>query len=319
MIRKHLIMFMFFCLISSSFLFSAETFNKVLAVVNDEIITLYDYNQRKDELYKALSQRYKGEELTKKFIEEEKDLLESMIEGKLIISEAKKLDIEVEKDLELHMENIKKQYDFKDNAELRKAIEERGMKFSDWKKNMKQYIMRQRLIQKKIGDKAKVENNEMTEYYSNNKNKFKIPAEYEVLAIYLKEVDITGDIEDIKKKIEADLQSDNFSEIAQKYSSEPLKSNKGKLGKLKENELDPALLEELKNMTEGKVSNWIKYKEGWMKLKLENKKEFKIRPFKDVQENIRRELVQKKREKYFNEYLEELKKKAFIKKYTDKK
>ena len=88
---------------------AAETINKFVAVVNDEVITQQDVDQLLAVLYAQFSQQYRGDELLKKMEEVRKDILNQIIEDKLILSRAKELGIKVtESEINERLEYIKK-------------------------------------------------------------------------------------------------------------------------------------------------------------------------------------------------------------------
>ncbi len=300
--------------------FSQEIADKILAVVNDEIITLYDYQSRAAELYKFLSQSLRGEKLQKIYEKQKSQLLDMMIEEKLLISKAKELDINADADIDLYIENIKKQNKIESDEKLKKILSKGGLTYEDWKKNLKKQIIQQKVIQKAMGDKVKIENTALMDYYNKHKEEFRKEAEYEIMAIYLLESDYPGDqIKNIKDKIDKELQRKEFSKVAAEFSSEPLKSKKGNLGIFKKSELDSVILNSVKKLKKGEISKWIQYKEGWIKIKLKDLKKSKIIPFKDVQDKIYEKLYKIKREKFLKQYVKKLKKEGYIKIYNNKK
>ena len=294
-------------------IFPQENVDKILAIVNDEIITQYDYNKALEELTKFLSRTYQGEAFKKALKKAKKTLLDNMIQEKLLLSKAKELDINADQDIDLYIENIKKDNKIESDEKLKEALRKEGMNYNEWKNKLKKQIIQQKLIQKVLGDKIKVENLEMTEYYDKNKEQFKIPAEYKIFAIYIDPTDLNEDVENYKKKIDEALKKEKFSEVASKFSSEPLKSKKGNLGTFKEGELAPQILDIVKNLKKGEISGWEPYKDGWIKVKVVDKKDATIPPFQDIQEKVYKVLYAKKRGKLLKEYVEKLKKESYIK------
>jgi peptidyl-prolyl cis-trans isomerase SurA len=306
-------------LLFTAFGFSQEIADKILAIVNNEIITLHDYQTRAEELYKFLSQRLRGEKLLKAYTKQKNQLLDMMIEEKLLISKAKELDINADADIDLYIENIKKQNKIESDEQLKKILSKEGIKFEEWKKNLKKQIIQQKVIQKAMGDKIKIENTALMDYYNKHKEEFRKEAEYNLMAIYLMESDYVGEeIKDIKNKIDKELQKKEFSKIAEEFSSEPLKSKKGNLGIFKKGELDKVILNSVEKLKKGEMSKWIQYKEGWIKVKLKDLKESKILPFKEVQDKIYEKLYKIKREKFLKQYVKKLKKEGYIKIYNKK-
>jgi len=294
-------------------IFPQENVDKILAIVNDEIITQYDYNKALEELTKFLSRTYQGEAFKKALKKAKKTLLDNMIQEKLLLSKAKELDINADQDIDLYIENIKKDNKIESDEKLKEALRKEGMNYNEWKNKLKKQIIQQKLIQKVLGDKIKVENLEMTEYYDKNKEQFKIPAEYKIFAIYIDPTDLNEDVENYKKKIDEALKKEKFSEVASKFSSEPLKSKKGNLGTFKEGELASQILDIVKNLKKGEISRWVPYKDGWIKVKVVDKKDATIPPFQDIQEKVYKVLYAKKRGKLLKEYVEKLKKESYIK------
>ena len=310
---KVLNLLLIIALILSPKLFSQEKVDKVLAIVNDEIITQYDYNRAVEEMVKFLSRSYRGENLKKAIETGKKHLLDNLIQEKLLLSKAKELDISADQDIDLYIENIKKQNKIDSDEKLKEALKQEGLNYKEWKEKLKKQIMQQKLIQKVLGDKIKVENLELTDYYNKHKEDFKKPAEYKIFAIYIDHADIMEDIKAYKEKIDQSLKTKKFSEVASEFSSEPLKSKKGNLGTFKENELAPEILSIVKDLKKGEISDWKQYKDGWIKVKLVDKKNSLIPPFQDVQEKVYNLLYSKKRQKLLKKYVEELKKESYIK------
>ncbi len=310
---KSLALIILLIFLSSFHLFSQKKVDKILAIVNDEIITQYDYDKALRDLTNFLSKSLRGEEFKKALEKGKKSLLDNMIQEKLLISKAKELDISADQDIDLYIENIKKQNKISSDEELKKALSREGINYKEWREKIKKQIVQQKLIQKVLGDKIKVENLELTEYYSKHKEEFKKPAEYKIFAIYIDPTDISEDIDSYKGKIDKLLKEKKFSEVASEYSSEPLKSKKGNLGVFKENELAPEILSIVKKLKKGEISEWENYKDGWIKIKLVDKKKAIIPPFQDVQEKVYNLIYRKKRDKLLKQYVKELKKESYIK------
>ncbi len=288
------------------------TADSIVAVVNNKIITLYDIQLKERMLLGYLkSQGLEGEELQKKFEENKKNILQGLIDEKLLLSKAEELGLEVKNDLELYIENIKKENNLKSDEELKNALLKQGINYEEWKKQLENQILQQKLIQHEMGDKVKVENRELLDYYNNHKDEFKKEAVYTLQAIFISNE--RPEHEEIKKKVKELLKKEKFTKVAEEYSDEPLKKLKGELGVFKESELAKEILSVVKNLKKGEISDWIPYKNGWLLVKLSDFTPEKIPEFKEVQEEIRRKLFFKKRQEFLKEYVEKLRKEAYIK------
>jgi parvulin-like peptidyl-prolyl isomerase len=63
----------------------------------------------------------------------------------------------------------------------------------------------------------------------------------------------------------------------------------------------------------GEITPWIKFKEGWYLVKLEDKKEERLKSFDEARQEIDNKLFNEKRRKRLDEYIKELKEKSYIK------
>ena len=63
----------------------------------------------------------------------------------------------------------------------------------------------------------------------------------------------------------------------------------------------------------GSMTNWIEMPNGWYLLRLEDKKESRIKAFEEVREEIGEKLFSEKSEEGIQKYLDELKNRSFIK------
>jgi len=95
----------------------AEVIDRVAAVVNGRAITLSEINERKAPLAKQLSEIYSGAEREKKVADMEKRVMDSLIEGLLLETEAEKSGVKAsERDIDDAVEDVKKQNSLNDET-----------------------------------------------------------------------------------------------------------------------------------------------------------------------------------------------------------
>ena len=313
---KHVLRTTLFILFCIPLLGAEELVNKVVAVVNDEIVTLYELKTRERGLYAAMSQKFKGKELDDEYAKAKKSLLDAMINEKLLSSKGRELNLDPNERFGVYVENTKKENNLKSDGELKQALEAEGIKFDDWKKMLLAQILQQMVLEKGIQEKvSKIENAEQTEYYEEHKEDFTSPPEYDLLAIYVGKT--TEKAEEKKAEIDKELAGGKeFTQVAGQLSEEPLKSKNGELGNFKKEDLDPILLKDVAELAVGSVSGWIDHKEGWFKVKMKAKKEPHLAPFKEVQERVYNTIANLRQEAYMRNYVEQLKKEGHIKVYS---
>ncbi len=294
-----------------SFLLAGEykLVDEVLAVVGDEIITLSDVKAYEKELYKFLSQKYKGKELEEEFARQKKKILQNLIEKKLLLIKAKEDGINVDQDLKLTMKNMAKQYGFSTVEELERAMEAQGMNVEEWKKAAKENLMQQRLIQKEVDVKLSVTQGEIRSYYERHRDEFSQPARWGLRAIKVKKEE---GAEKRKAEIDRLLMEKGFDE-AVKLSDPPFNSNGGELGEVSEKEIRPEFLPYIKNTPAGKMTPWIEAEDGYYRFLVERYFPASVKPLSQVRKEIEQRILEEKRAKALKEFLEKLKKEIPVK------
>ena len=302
---------------------SSEVIEKIYAVVNDEIITYTELKNFEQGMIANLKQEYQGEELDKIIGERKKELLDSLIDRKLLLSKAKEKNYNVEQYFEAVTKEIMKKNNFTTKEQLKRALTSSGIEYEDWKKYQLDELRTQTLVSNEIGQKIMVENSEIMEHYRKNIKQHTKPAEFSLNCIFLDKVNyftesaLTEKKDEISAKLKAD--KSNFKEIAQEYSELPGTDDKIFLGNFKKGELNAKLEEAALKMKKGESSTWIMTDTGWYIIQLENFKESRLTPLKDVREEIERNIKNEKMQVKIKEYVAQLRNDSHIKIYHEYK
>src|SRR5215472_14432687 len=83
--------------------------NRIIARVNNEIITQRQFERKQQDLRAELAQHYSGPELEVQYKEKSSDMLRSMIDEDLLVQKAKDDDINVETDVVKEMDQIREE------------------------------------------------------------------------------------------------------------------------------------------------------------------------------------------------------------------
>jgi parvulin-like peptidyl-prolyl isomerase len=285
------------------------TADRVLATVNNEAITLSDYQRFIVDI---------GNNTENKNMVDE-TVLKRLIEEKVILHEAIKKGIEVN-DMEVaeKIEEFKRQNALSDE-DFEKTLKEEGMDIHSYKKVIKDKIMSLKLMSVDVDSKVVITDKEIENFYNANKKDFlQSPEKVEVKAIFLKlnkDASLT-EITDLKRKtlkIVARLKDgEDFNSLVEEYSDEPLRSEEGRLGEFSRGTLIPALDDRAFSLKIGEISEPIWVSEGIYVLQLVNKISESLKPIEEVKENIHKHLYEQKREKLFNEWMRTLWERASI-------
>jgi len=203
-------------------------------------------------------------------------VLDQMISEKLLIQEAKDMGLEEDKDI---LEHIKK---------------------------MTEQILVQALIEREILDKVKVNDEEVSEYYEQNKDSF---TEKEQVHLYNILLETEKEAQDILEQLTAGA---DFSEIAIEKSTGPSAAQGGDLGYLSKGTIIPEIEEVIFALEVEELSEVVKTDFGFHILKITEKKPETVKTLEEVKEDIIQTLLPAKQKEAFENLLEKLKGKAEI-------
>ena len=298
--------------ISLGFAF-AEVVEEIYAVVNDEAITGTELKNFEMEMERSLRAQFEGDKLQQALQEFKKELLNKFIEQKLLLSKIKEKNYNVDSDVEIIIQEIKKQNNFASDDDLKKVLQSEGIDFAAWKDQRKEMRKQERLIWDEVGSKIKIDNPQIMEYYRKNTEQFTVPAETTLNCIYLKKNDNGSKPQEKMDLISSELQPGLFAEIAKKHSELPDAANNIVLGKFKKGELDKNLEAAALKLKKNEYSGWIETDNGWYIIQLAEFSEAKLREVKDVREDIIQKLREDQQQVKVKDYIEQLKKESYIK------
>ena len=298
------------------FLFGQDVIEEIVAVVNDDIITLSQFRAEHEEFYRALRAQFKGEELEKRYAAMKENLLEKMITDLLLLQEAEKMGgINPDEQLRLWLENLKKENNMNSDAELIRALQQQGIDFEEWKKRMRENMMREAVIYSEVRGNIVVDDSEIVNYYKLHPEEFTELPEYKLRAIYLSaEGGNEEEVEAKKREINEKISSgEDIGSLAGEYSEGPEKENQGELGSFKKGELEKDLEQAVEKLKVGEMTPWLKVRAGWFLLKLEERKESRLKSFEEARRSIEEKFFNEKSQKKLEEFLKDVKERSHIK------
>ena len=292
-----------------------QVIDEVYAIVNDEIITYSEIKKQEQRYIQEMTAQLTGAELEKQISEMKINLLNSMIDQKVILSRAKEVYDNVDSEVEMRLNDIKQQNNLKSDAELIKALSQEGIVFEEWRKELVDIIKQQKLIYQEVNLKIVIENSEVVALYRENMAKYTIPEIYSLNCIFLNKSGYASDEDLVQKKnqISEALKSQKFEEVAKSFSELPNEEDKMFLGEFKQGELDSKLEEAAFTLALNEHSDWVDTDSGSYILQLFKKTEPRISDLKEVNEQIRSEIFDSKQQVALKEYMDRLRAESYIK------
>ena len=165
----------------------AELIDRIVAVVNNDIITLYDLNRAfkpYEENIKALG--YTPDEERGTLFQVRKDLLDQLINSKLADQEIERAQISVsEKDIDETIERIKASRSASDE-QLREGLASQGMTMAEYRKEIKEQILRNRLVNREVKSKIVVTNEDIKAYYDSHQEEYAGEKKYYLYNLFVR-------------------------------------------------------------------------------------------------------------------------------------
>jgi parvulin-like peptidyl-prolyl isomerase len=185
--------------------------DKIVAIVNNDIITEKDLNDFINFMRMELQVDYQGEELEQKIQGLREDLLDKLIEDRLILQEAKKEKLNIDQArVKARVDELRDRY--LTDAEFQKALMLQGLTQSDIETKIRQQLLMYNIIESKVKSGISVKPSEITDFYHAHSLEFKSPEERQVRIIKVAQ-------EDRAKAAYAELVSGaTLDSLANKYS-----------------------------------------------------------------------------------------------------
>lgn len=283
---------------------TASVTDRIIAVVNTELIMLSELKAEVATEERRLQETYRGAELQRRLRQVEYMGLTRMIERKLQLQTAKTKGVEVADD-EVQRAAL----------ELKRQGEKIDESNPDDKKNIKEQLLLMRVVDREVRSGVMVTEAEIQRYYESHQNRFLMPDEYRISQILIlrKPRETIEDARERAASVASALkQGADFAELALKYSDGPEATKGGNIGFVRQGELLPQIERALSTLDLGQITEPIETSDGWHIIKLDEKRLPQFRPFAEVKTEIQTLVFQQKTEDVYQAWLGDLKNKAFI-------
>lgn len=293
-----------------------QVVEEIVAVVNDDVITMSQVKREYEIRVQALqAANVQGEEYEKSLVQIRAQILDAMITDLLLLQLAREKNLNVTEQLKNAIENVKKENNLATDEDLKRALLSQGLEWDAWVKQVEETILRQSAVMSEVGRSIALDEAEIVDYYKKHPVEFTEPEEYTLRAAYLATANADpAALEARKKEISDKVKGGgDFAEISGSLSDEPLKDSKGDLGAIKKGDLDKTLLAAVEKMKKGDISDWIQSRAGWYLLKLEDKKDSRLKTFEESRKSIEERIYNQKQAAELDKFITQLKKKSYVK------
>jgi len=313
------------CLFTPLYL-SAEVVDKVIAVVNDEVITLSELDEETTVLFRSITQSNQDQPVVDALAQAREIALNGMIERRLITQKAKKYNVSVtDEDVDAAYEKMRQGMSL-DPTEFRHKLATSGLTEESYRGKLKSQILQSRLLSFDVRSKIIVTDEMILDYYDEHYTSRVDKGSYYLFQIGCNNAK-TGDPENAKTDQQQtrerteriyDLaqKGQDFKMLAEKFSELPSATDGGDIGVFTLDEMAPAMRDAVRDLKPGEISAIIESSTGYQFFKLLSGEEKAIvvtAPLESVKEEIREKLFEEKLKTAYSEWVTKLKEEAYIK------
>jgi peptidyl-prolyl cis-trans isomerase SurA len=300
---------------------SGAVVEEIIARVNNEIITRTEYEKAMAQTEEETRQDCQGkctpDQLQTELEARKKHTLRDLIDQSLLAQRGKDLGISVETDVIKQLDQVRIQNKLKDMDELEKAVSSQGLNWEDFKNNIRNRILTQKVVSQEVGSHISIGESDAQKYYEAHKTEFVRPEQVALREIIVNtEGKKDAELPDLKKKAETALKrvkdGEDFGEIAKRLSDGTTKDQGGYIGTFKRGELAKQLEEVVFKMKRSELTDVIETKQGYLIFQILEHYDEGEQGFDKVKSEIMDRLYNEKLEPAVREYLKTLREQSYV-------
>ena len=265
------IFFVLVLIINFNWTLKSQDIQSIAVIVNDEVISKYDVNQRV-KLVLVTSGIPATEENIKRI---EEQAIKALINEKIQIQEAIKLEVpESSEEINLMLENIARGNQTTAEGIL-ESITSQGVNSETLLDQIKSELLWNKIVRGRFGSYINISDEEVNIIYNRTIQNIN-NSQYDISEIFIgfENENEEKEAKDLSEKLIEQLRNNiSFEPVAQQFSQAPSSGQGGLIGWVSEGQLDPEIISNIKNIEIGSVSDPIKTVNGFYIIKLNGKSE----------------------------------------------
>ena len=307
---------------------------EIIARVNNEIITRTEYIRSRDQLKQEVQQQ-DAANADRAFAEKQRDVLRDLIDQQLLLEKGKDLGITGDTELIKRLDEMRKEMKLETMEELEKAAEAQGASYEDFKQNLRNQIVTQRVIGQEVGSHLAMNKDDVKKFYDQHRAEMERPEEVRLSEILIApktpaQPAATPDVKPappLEAEAEAALapaqakaqdlleqihKGAKFADLAKKYSDGPSAKDGGDLSYFKRGTLSKELEDKVFALKGGEVTDVIRTKQGYVILQASEHQMAGIPTLKEAEPRIQDALYMQKLQPALRAFLTTLREEAYI-------
>jgi peptidyl-prolyl cis-trans isomerase SurA len=313
---------------------SADTVvEEIVARVNNEIISRTEYIRSRDQLKQEVLQQDPSN-ADREFNDRQKDVLRDLIDQQLLLQKGKDLGITGDTELVKRLDEMRKEMKLESMEELEKAAEAQGASYEDFKQNLRNQIITQRVIGQEVGSHLAMNKEDERKFYEQHKAEMEQPEQVRLSEILIApkapakpaapgaKADPPPAADDEAALAAAQAKANDvlaqiqkgvpFADLAKKFSDGPSAKDGGDLSYFKRGTLAKELEDKVFALKPGATTEVIRTKQGYVILQATEHQQAGIPTMKEAEPRIQDALYMQKLQPALRAYLMTLRENAFI-------
>ena len=283
---------------------AADIRDRIVAVVNTEIIALSELEEEVAEVTLQAQQRFRGAELDQRLRQIDYMGLNRMIERKLQLQIAKRRGIKIsDEEVQDAVARLRRVGETPNESDPREV------------KLIRDQLTAMRLVNQQIRSGLIVSDEEVLRFYQQHKDRFMLPPEVRISQILIA-LGPGSEMLAVREKAQQVFvllkKGERFEELAARYSDGPEGRRGGDLGYIRPGDMLPQIQKAIEQMAPGSVTEPLASPIGMHIIRVDDRKPPQFRPYEEVKEDIRSVVLQLKTEEAYLEWIKEQKDKSYI-------
>jgi peptidyl-prolyl cis-trans isomerase SurA len=291
-----------------------EVLEGLAAVVNKDVVTFSQVRELVGPKEQEARQSLQGNELVAKIKEIRTAAINDLIDRTLIIQDFKTKgltipDYYIDDQVKL---TIKEKFGGDRQAFLR-TLAAQGYTLEKFRDIQRDIVIVQEMRKQAVKSVVSVPDSKVTEYYHQHSGEYSTPEQIKLRLIAIRGTDNDARhkmIEEIRQKI---VDGAEFGDLARMYSDDPSQDRYGDWGWIDRHKLNESLTKIAFALRPGEMSQVVTLGSSYYLLYCEARRAGNMKPLKAVHEEIEHNLLQSERQQEQQDWLQKLRRKAYIK------
>ena len=292
--------------------------DRVVAVVNDDVITLSELNRSFAPILERIEADPRAREDREVREEARRYVLDRMISELLMKQEAERLNMVVrDADIDADIEAMLTERNMT-RRQLLEGLAEEGTSIEEHREMVRREILKSRVVGREIRSRITVSDADIGAYYREHRDRYEGNQ-----AVRIQQVltavprDAHADLREERRARAEQLRTmlvdgAAFEEVVRRYSDGPEARTGGDLGFIERGTILPQVEEAAFSLDRGRISEVIESPAGFHIIRVIDRRGGGLKPLEEVRQEIINEISSMRMEDRFQEWIEKLRERAYI-------